>query len=212
MPTFLMKTSKDQPPRQSAQLRNPGPTPSQTAGPFFAYGLVAQQYGYAFGQHFGNQLAQAHAVGERIRLEGQVLDADGAPITDALIEITHVDGAGRFPKDPADAQTIGFQGFGRFGTGTVANGGFVFETVKPASRSTHEAPHINLCIHMRGQLVHSFTRIYFADYATANQQDVTLQAVPQSRRSTLVASSTEPRVWRFNVHMQGPQETVFFDL
>jgi protocatechuate 3,4-dioxygenase, alpha subunit len=212
MSSETSKTSHFLPPRQSAQLSNPGITPSQTVGPFFAYGLVAGQYGYAFTQTFGNQLAQAHAVGERIRIAGRVLDGDGLPITDALVEITHADGAGRFPQSQAQAAEFGFTGFGRFGTGTLPDGEFVFETVKPLGLDGPQAPHINVCITMRGQLVHSITRMYFADNATANEQDVTLQAVPQSRRSTLIASSTESGVWRFDVHMQGPQETVFFDL
>jgi protocatechuate 3,4-dioxygenase, alpha subunit len=205
------KTFK-RPPPHTAQAQNFGPTPSQTVGPFFAYGLVPAQYGYPFSQPFGAQLAQAHAAGLRIRVEGQVLDGDGVPITDALVEITQLDGQGRFPQSRQESQALGFTGFGRCGTGTLGEGRFAFDTVKPAAPDASQAPHINLLITMRGQLVHAITRLYFADEAAANATDAVLVAVPADRRATLIAHSPEPGLWRMSVRMQGAGETVFFDV
>ena len=81
----------------TAQEADYGQTPSQTVGPYFAYGLTATQYGYDFDQPFDAVLALDHASGERIRLEGRVIDGDGHPINDALVEISQADGEGRYP-------------------------------------------------------------------------------------------------------------------
>jgi len=194
---------------------NFGQTPSQTVGPYFAYGLTATQYGYDFNQPFDARVALDGATGERIRLEGRVIDGNGSPINDAMVEISQVDGNGHYPSSVEDAAATGFRGFGRMGTGTDAQNRFVFETVKPAAEAPGEAPHINVIVTMRGLLLHVFTRVYFADEAAANADDAVLQSVPAARRGTLVA---ERRVeggqvtYRLDIHMQGPDETVFFDV
>lgn len=199
----------------SAQQDNFGQTPSQTVGPYFAYGLTAAQYGYDYDQPFDADVALDGASGERIRLEGRVIDGDGNPINDALVEICQVDGEGRYPANVEEAKAIGFRGFGRAGTGTDAQMRFVFNTVKPARRTPGEAPHIDLIVLMRGMLLHAFSRIYFGDEAAANAGDIVLQSVPEKRRQTLLAQRTQEtgRVcYRFDIHMQGPKETVFFDV
>lgn len=199
----------------SAQQDNFGQTPSQTVGPYFAYGLTATQYGYPFDQPFDALVAPGNAKGERIRLEGRVIDGDGNPINDALVEICQVDGEGRYPANAEEAQAIGFRGFGRAGTGTDEQLRFVFDTVKPARQAPGEAPHIDVIVMMRGMLLHAFSRIYFNDETAANASDAVLQSVPETRRQTLVAQRSEEggRVcYRFDIHMQGPQETVFFDV
>ncbi len=199
----------------SAQQDNFGQTPSQTVGPYFAYGLTASQYGYPFDQPFDALVAPGNAKGERIRLEGRVIDGDGNAINDALIEICQVDGQGRYPANVEEAQAIGFRGFGRAGTGTDAQLRFVFDTVKPAGQAPGEAPHIDVIVMMRGMLLHAFSRIYFSDEAAANASDAVLQSVPEPRRPTLVAQRSEEAgrlCYRFDIHMQGPQETVFFDV
>jgi protocatechuate 3,4-dioxygenase alpha subunit len=199
----------------SALETNFGQTPSQTVGPYFAYGLTATQYGYDFDQPFDAVVALDNARGERIRLEGQVIDGDGKPINDALVEISQVDGTGAYPQSVEDAQAIGFRGFGRAGTGTDAQNRFVFHTVKPAAEAPGEAPHIDVIVLMRGMLLHAFTRIYFSDEAAANANDAVLDSVPSQRRGTLIAQRSENGgavTYRFDIRMQGDKETVFFDV
>ena len=170
----------------SALETNFGQTPSQTVGPYFAYGLTATQYGYDFDQPF-----------------------------DAMVEISQPDGEGRYPQTVEEAQQRGFRAFGRCGTGTDAQKRFVFHTVKPGAETPGEAPHINVIVTMRGLLVHAFTRIYFSDEATANAGDAVLLSVPEARRNTLIAERTEQGgavVYRFDIRMQGADETAFFDV
>ncbi|MBB1602705.1 protocatechuate 3,4-dioxygenase subunit alpha [Variovorax sp. UMC13] len=199
----------------SALESNFGQTPSQTVGPYFAYGLTATQYGYDFDQPFDATLALDGAAGERIRLEGRVIDGDGQPIFDAMIEISQPDGEGRYPRSVEQAQARGFRAFGRCGTGTDAQKRFVFHTVKPGAEAPGEAPHINVIVTMRGLLLHAFTRIYFSDEAAANAGDAVLQSVPAARRPTLVAERIAQDgavTYRFDIRMQGADETVFFDI
>ena len=199
----------------SALETNFGQTPSQTVGPYFAYGLTAAQYGYDFNQPFDATLALDHAEGERIRLEGRVLDSDGNAIGDAMVEISQPDGNGVFPSTVDDAQACGFRAFGRVGTGTDPHERFVFHTVKPGAAAPGEAPHIDVIVLMRGLLLHVFTRIYFSDEAEANAGDPVLNTVPAARRGTLIAQRCERDgqvIYRIDIRMQGPEETVFFDV
>lgn len=194
-------------------------TPSQTVGPYFAYGLLPQQYNYGEGllkEIASGQVAGADVPGNRIRIEGQVFDGAGKVITDAMIEIWQADHLGRYahPRDPRGSNA-NFKGFGRFGTGTEADNKFVFDTIKPGVVEPGAAPHINVILLMRGMLLHTFTRIYFADEAEANAKDTILAQVPAERRDTLIATRTDTAsgmVYRFDIHMQGPRETVFFDV
>ncbi|MDN7665725.1 protocatechuate 3,4-dioxygenase subunit alpha [Burkholderia vietnamiensis] len=191
-------------------------TPSQTVGPYFAYGLCPQQYGYDLKSLFTPTIAAPHADGEHVLLVGQVFDGDGNVVSDAMLEFTQVDGAGRFPASRDDVAKSGFTGFARVGTGTDAQHRFVVETVKPGRIAADEAPHINVTVMMRGILTHAFTRVYFDDEAAANAADPVLNLVPAERRATLVAKrDAQPGrlvVYRFDVRMQGPDETVFFDV
>ncbi len=193
-------------------------TPSQTVGPYFAYGLVPTQYGYDLKSLFTKVLAQPHAEGEHIRITGQVFDGAGQPVLDALVEISQCDAHGRPIHSVADAEAKGFTGYGRCGTGTLAQHHFEFETIKPGRAAPGEAPFITVCITMRGLLVHTFTRLYFDDEETANSQDAVLASVPAGRRPTLIAKRTQTAagpVYRFDIRMQGSaagEETVFFDL
>ncbi len=199
----------------SALETNFGQTPSQTVGPYFAYGLTATQYGYDFDQPFDAVLALDGASGERIRLEGRVIDGDGNTVFDALVEISQPDGQGRYPASVDEARAIGFRSFGRCGTGTDAQHRFVFHTVKPGAESPGEAPHVNVIVTMRGLLLHVFTRVYFDDEADANARDPVLASVPAARRPTLIARRVEEGGavrYRFDIRMQGADETVFFDV
>lgn len=186
-----------------------GQTPSQTVGPFFAYGLTPEQYGYNWPSIAGPEMADEATAGERITFEGCVFDGAGQPVTDALIEIWQADGAGTYAT--AQGRNTGFTGFGRAGTGVAGDGVFRFATIKPGAPSATEAPHINIILTMRGLLMHTFTRAYF-DGEARNARDPVLAQVPADRRTTLLARQSAPGVWRFDIHMQGESETVFFDL
>ena len=191
-------------------------TPSQTVGPYFAYGLCPQQYDYDLKSLFTPTIAAAHAEGEHVLLVGQVFDGDGNVVSDAVLEFTQVDAAGRYPASRDDIAKSGFTGFARVGTGTDVQNRFVVPTVKPGRITADEAPHVNVTVMMRGILTHAFTRVYFDDEAAANAADPVLNLVPAERRATLVAKRDaqpgRPVVYRFDIHMQGPDETVFFDV
>ena len=197
-------------------------TPSQTVGPFFAYGLVPTQYGYGLGHSlpslFDGCIAGDAADGEAIEIVGKVYDGAGKAVPDALIEILQADANGKYLKHRADAPAVGirgFRGFGRVGTGTDPRNEFRFQTVKPGATKDGQAPHLNVIVLMRGMLVHAFTRAYFEGEA-ANRSDRVLNSVPAARRGTLVARREGARagrsVYRFDIRMQGPDETVFFDV
>ncbi|MEM8974201.1 MAG: protocatechuate 3,4-dioxygenase subunit alpha [Pseudomonadota bacterium] len=193
-------------------------TPSQTIGPFFAYGLTPGQYGYEFADLAnGDLLAQSpDESGTRIEITGKVFDGEGQVIGDAMIEIWQADSQGRYahPGDTRPSNT-GFRGFGRFGTGTEDDSSFRFRTVKPGSVDGEQAPHINVVVFARGMLSHAYTRIYFADELSANAKDRVLTSVPEDRRATLLATaddSSAPNTYSFDIHLQGTKETVFFEV
>jgi protocatechuate 3,4-dioxygenase alpha subunit len=191
-------------------------TPSQTVGPFFSFGLAPVQYGYGFAGIAGGTVASPDVTGQHIQIIGRVLDGEGQPLSDALIEIWQADAEGRYAH-PADTRSsnAAFSGFGRMGTGTEADHRFIFETVLPGAPSPQEAPHINVLVFARGMLNHLYTRIYFEDQAEANARDPVLQSVPEDRRPTLMArrdGAEAGRVYRFDIRLQGNGETVFFDV
>lgn len=183
----------------------PGQSPSQTVGPFFHNCLI---------RGGENILTVPQTQGQHIVIQGQVLDGDGQPVPDAMVEIWQADANGIFnhPEDPKQVEVDpSFQGFGR--AETADNGRFTFHTIKPGIISGEQTPYINVRIFARGMLIHAVTRIYFADEA-GNTSDALLNAVPEERRETLVATPEESPgfpTYRFNIHLQGEQETVFFD-
>jgi protocatechuate 3,4-dioxygenase, alpha subunit len=188
------------------------PTASQTVGPFFAVGLDRPE--------LADLTRNGAAKGEKIEIAGRVRDGDGAPISDAMIEIWQANAAGKYdhpedrqekPRDP------NFLGFGRVFTDT--EGRYRFATVRPGavpgSGNTLQAPHIMMTIFARGLLKHLVTRVYFADLATANDADPVLSKIEDAaRRRTLLAerSSDGRPAYRFDVVLQGAGETVFFDV
>jgi len=199
-------------------------TPSQTAGPYVHIGLIPRQAGFdIFENNLGDTLAGPATPGERIRLEGRILDATGAPVRDALVELWQANAAGRYAH-PADRQEdraldANFRGWGRAGT-DFTTGVFVFETVKPGSvtgRRGHRpmAPHVNLWIVARGINLGLATRIYFGDEEAANAADPVLNLIePPERRNTLIARREMREggaVYVIDIRLQGEGETVFFD-
>lgn len=166
-------------------------TPSQTVGPYFAYGLTPEQYLYDF-----KSLAQHDLVSsdeEHIVIRGRVFDGEGNVIPDAMLEIWD------------NKNNL----FGRFGTGTEKDKSFVFKTKKPESIGEN-APFLSVILFMRGQLIHSYTRIYFSD-EVKNATDEVLSQIDNSRRETLIAQKKD-NYYLFDIHMQGDSETVFFDI
>lgn len=181
-----------------------GLTPSQTVGPFFHDCLP---------YHQGPRVAGPERAGV-FRLTGRVLDGDGAPIPDSLVEIWQADETGSFVDEPGIYEEVtgsGFRGFGR--SATDEDGWYEFHTVKPAAVTTvdgeHQAPHLAMSVFARGMLRRLVTRVYFPD--SDNGADPLLVALDADRRATLLASATDDG-YRFDVHMQGDQETVFLDV
>jgi len=196
-------------------------TPSQTVGPFYAYGLTPKGRAkwdpnghYSWKETVGDNLITPDVVGDRIRIEGAIYDGDGKPINDAMLEIWQADGQGRYSNEPGSRSrsNAAFKGHGR--SACDGNGVFSFDTVKPGQVAgpdgRMQAPHIVVCIFGRGMLRQVYTRMYF-DGESANATDPILALVPAERRDTLIAKK-QGNVWRFDIHMQGDRETVFFDV
>lgn len=185
-------------------------TPSQTAGPFFHYMLTPEQSGYQFKSLAGPSVVDDSVPGDRIRITGTIIDGEGNPLADALVELWQADGEGRYAH-PADkrASNVGFKGFGRCASDD--KGQFSFDTVKPGAIGDGQAPHVTLIIFARGGQNHLYTRVYFDDEATANAADPVLTSVPEDRRATLIAAK-DANSYRFDIRLQGEGETVFFDV
>jgi protocatechuate 3,4-dioxygenase, alpha subunit len=184
-------------------------TTSQTVGPFFSVGLT---------QVNKNNLAGPAISGEQMTIAGRVLDGDGKPVPDAMLEIWQANSHGKYahaedmqekPLEP------GFQGYGRIPTDE--SGEFSFTTIKPGAvpgpDGKLQAPHIAVSVFMRGLERRLVTRIYFPDEA-ANAGDFVLHLVEPARRGTLIARKTagQPGTLGWNVILQGADETVFFDI
>ena len=194
-----------------------GITPSQTVGPFFKYGLTPDGK-YDWNDAFTSNLVTPDASGERIRVEGRVFDGEGQPVPDAMLEIWQADSQGRFadPQDKRALPNAKFRGFGR--CGTDANGGYVFESIKPGSvpdpDGKPQAPHLLLAVFARGMLRHLYTRIYFGD-EKGNASDPVLALVQPDRRATLIAEREAGNgnvIYKLDLRLQGEEETVFFDV
>lgn len=181
----------------------PGPTPSQTIGPFFHDGLVDGDY--------SRLVSPDHP--SAIRVEGTVYDGLGEPVPDAMVEIWQANPAGRYddPKDDREA----FSGFGR--SDTVGGGRFSFVTVKPGPvpgpdpEGPEQAPHLMVSVFARGLLKRLVTRVYFPDQEAANAADPVLLSIDApSLRETLIAEDGRDGVYRFDVRLQGEDQTAFF--
>jgi len=173
-------------------------TTSQTVGPYLHIGLTWLII---------EDLAPQGAAGERVSIAGRVIDGDGKPVNDALVEIWQADADGKYGKK-------GFRGFGR--SATDDKGAFGFRTIKPGRVAGPggklQAPHIAVNVFMRGLLKQLVTRIYFPD-EPANTQVGALALVPAERRATLVAKKVAGKssALKWDVVLQGRDETVFFD-
>ena len=186
-------------------------TPSQTAGPFVHIGTMSAVAGLKT-KHPGpgNILVRDGTLGERIRIEGLIYDGAGALVKDALVEIWQANANGQYGSND-------FAGFGR-AAADFETGLFFFETIKPGRAPYRDgrmqAPHVTLSIFARGINIHLQTRLYFSDEAAANANDPILQLVgAPDLVATLIAQRDADRpLYRFDIHLQGDRETVFFDL
>ena len=187
-------------------------TPSQTIGPFHRI-MVPWE---------GSADLAAPDDPHAIRVQGRILDGAGQPVDDCFMEVWQANVHGRYahPEDTREVPLVrGFDGFGR--TLTDPDGRFRMVTVKPGRvpgpGETVQAPHISVSLFARGLLKRLVTRLYFADEPAANAEDPVLQSIPDpARRNTLLAVRRQapetPPLYEFDIHLQGPQETVFFDV
>jgi protocatechuate 3,4-dioxygenase alpha subunit len=180
----------------------PLPSGSQTVGPFFRFALHHEQW---------NDLTAGAPPGEKIRIAGQLLDGDGAPIPDGFVEIRQADAGGSY------ACGDGFTGFGR--ASTDRDGRYAFTTIRPGGGPRDlgaPAPHLVLSIFARGLLKQLHTRMYFGDRGAENAADPLLSSIAENARRTMVAERTAERgaipVFRFDIVLQGEGETAFIDL
>ncbi|MEX0872872.1 MAG: protocatechuate 3,4-dioxygenase subunit alpha [Aquisalimonadaceae bacterium] len=196
----------------------PPETTSQTAGPYVHIGLALEAAGLPpRDQEIWNQLARPEAPGEHIAVVGRVFDGNGHLVRDAFLEFWQADAEGNY--QPAYDLSKPFVSFGRAAT-TFDAGEWRIDTVKPGrvqnGAGKTMAPHICVSLFARGINVHLQTRIYFEDEDAANQQDPIFNAIETpERRQTLIAQrsdDSEGVIYRFDMHLQGPLETVFFDV
>ena len=193
-------------------------TPSQTAGPYVHIGLAPAAAGFdIYRRELGTQIAPEGTPGTRIRIEGRVIDGMGAAVKDVMIEIWQADANGIYPHpdDPRRAEVSpGFRGFGRV-IPDFDSGDFAIETIKPGPVPVKgggvAAPHLNLWLVARGINLGLNTRLYFGD--EDNAADPVLNLIEQDhRRRTLIAEKTADGVYRFDIRLQGDNETVFLDV
>jgi len=186
-------------------------TPSQTVGPFLSIALPWPD---------GPTVVPEDTPGA-ITITGRLLDGEGAPVPDALIETWQADPDGRFdhPDDPRGAPGAGtaFRGFGRCPTGP--DGSYHIVTLRPGALPSpdggREAPHLDVSVFARGLLDRVVTRIYFSDEEEANADDPVLSAITDpARRGTLIAAAgaDDKSRFQFTIRLQGEHETVFFDV
>ncbi len=190
-------------------------SPSQTAGPYVHIGCTPNFSGIAgvYPEDLGMRMITGDAAGERITIKGAVFDGAGTALRDALIEVWQADAAGRFAGKGGDAA---FTGWGR-SAGDMTSGEFTFETVRPGRVAwpdgRMQAPHVTFWIVARGINLGLHTRMYFADEESANAEDPILTRLEHGQRiPTLLARPEGEGVYRFDIHLQGPQETIFFDI
>ena len=179
----------------------------QTVGPYFRIGMQ---------RLFQLDVAGENVAGRRVRVVGRVIDGEGMPVPDGVIEIWQANSHGKY-QHPADTQDKpieeGFRGFGRIPTDQ--EGFFRFTTIVPGSvpgpNGVAQAPHLVVGLLMRGVLRGLVTRAYFPGEAL-NASDPILQMIDAHRRSTLIMrESGEPNVLLWEIRLQGTNETVFLD-
>ena len=175
------------------------PTPGQTIGPFYGYALPFEKG--------GELVNQAHPAA--VRLHGVVYDGNGEVIPDSMLEIWQADEHGTVVSRDGSLVRDGytFTGFGRVPVDNV--GHYTFTTVNPGPTEEGKAPFIMLTVFARGLLNRLFTRIYLPEDTEALANDPLLTSLPEDRRKTLIATREADGSLRFDIRLQGEDETVF---
>ncbi|MEZ5811996.1 MAG: protocatechuate 3,4-dioxygenase subunit alpha [Rhizobiaceae bacterium] len=194
-------------------------TPSQTAGPYVHIGAVPNFSGIGgvYPEDLGAAMARDGAKGERITIEGHVIDGSGTPLKDALLEIWQADAAGLYnsPAETRGTADPAFAGWGRAPT-DMDTGLFRFETIKPGRVPFRDgrlqAPHVTLWIVARGINIGLHTRMYFGDEEKANAEDPVLARIEHRVRVPTLVAPRDGNTYSFDIHLQGERETVFFDI
>lgn len=193
---------------------------SQTAGPYVHIGCTPNFCGIPMyqGEDLGTSMKTGPVQGQEITVRGIVYDGTGTPLRDALIEIWQADSKGLHasPQETRGKADPNFTGWGR-SAGDMKTGEFVFETLKPGrvpfADGRLQAPHITFWVVARGINIGLHTRMYFADEADANAEDPILSRIEhQNRIPTLLALPDGDNAYRFDIRLQGPGETIFFDI
>lgn len=191
-------------------------SPSQTAGPYVHIGCTPNFAGISvFGSDLGAAMKTGPVLGEEITINCRVFDGMDAPLRDVMVEIWQADAGGLFSGTDDGADPY-FTGFGR-SPSNLDTGSIHFDTVKPGAvvwpDGRLQAPHISVWIVARGINIGLQTRMYFSDEADANGKDPVLTRIEhQARVATLIAERGADNDYQFDIHLQGPKETVFFDI
>lgn len=189
-------------------------SPSQTAGPYVHIGCTPNfcEIGGVYPQDLGSQMITGDVEGQRITIRGAVFDGTDTPLRDALIEIWQADAQGHFA---GRGGSQGFAGWGRCPS-DMDSGTFTFDTLKPGRVPWHngqlQAPHVTVWIVARGINLGLHTRMYFADEEAANAEDPILNRIEHKARIPTLMALPEPGGYRFDIHLQGEAETIFFDI
>ena len=194
-------------------------TPSQTAGPYVHIGCVPNfcEIAGVYSEDLGAIMVNDKTKGQRITVRGHVIDGADTPLRDALVEIWQADAAGLYnsPSEMRGAADPNFTGWGRCPT-DMQTGEFAFETVKPGRVPFRDgrmmAPHITFWIVARGINIGLHTRMYFGDEEKANAEDPILQRIEHKQRVPTLIARAEGGAYYFDIHLQGENETVFFDI
>ncbi len=194
-------------------------TASQTAGPYVHIGCVPNFSGIegVYPEDLGVSMVNDDTRGERIGISGQVLDGTGSPLKDALLEIWQADSDGLYnsPAELRGTADPNFTGWGRQPT-DMESGTYRFETVKPGrvpwTDGRLQAPHVNFWIVARGINLGLNTRMYFADEEAANAEDPILQRIEHRVRVPTLLAQRDGDGYRFDIRLQGDNETIFFDI
>ena len=193
-------------------------SPSQTAGPYVHIGCMPNFAGIGgvYPNDLGARMIRDGALGERITVTGTVFDGTGAPLRDALVEIWQADANGIYPgNDPRGPGDPNFTGWGRK-AGDYDTGVWTFETIRPGAVPFPDgrmmAPHISFWIVARGINTGLQTRMYFPGDPLLDKDPWLTRIEHQNRVATLIAQEETPGTYRFDIHLQGPDETIFFDV